>query len=186
MKILEAGILEKEKRAQFKEWHSGGCTGLERKVHQTNISLAEAQGAFYILGIGLTVACSMLICEFIYDRRRGSKQLHSHSQQRETFKSIKTDSLKPISLQTISKKQNSFYNVGKPRLRYTVKEEISIGNKLDISSNGITTNGSVKHRNLSANSTSNPKLLRNRSQTVARTYFTWEDNKFSAIRNNTA
>ena len=31
------------------------CTGLERKAEQTNISLAEAQGAFYILGLGMWI-----------------------------------------------------------------------------------------------------------------------------------
>ena len=47
--ILRTGLMQRWKN----KWYSIGnqCTGLERKQEQTNISLAEAQGAFFILGM---------------------------------------------------------------------------------------------------------------------------------------
>ena len=39
------------------------CTGLERVTSQTNISLREAQGAFYILGIGIIASILILFVE---------------------------------------------------------------------------------------------------------------------------
>ena len=50
-----------------RKWYSGGsrCTGLERTTAQKNISLAEAQGAFYILTIGFVLAFLVLITEKI-------------------------------------------------------------------------------------------------------------------------
>ena len=48
-----------------RKWYSGGarCTGLERTTSQKNIGLAEAQGAFYILAIGLVLALLVLVTE---------------------------------------------------------------------------------------------------------------------------
>lgn len=49
----------------LRKWYSGGtqCTGLERTTEQKNISLAEAQGAFYILAIGFVLAVLLLVGE---------------------------------------------------------------------------------------------------------------------------
>ena len=46
---------------------------MERTTSQTNISLAEAQGAFYILGIGLTVATLILAAEKIWTKSKNRK-----------------------------------------------------------------------------------------------------------------
>lgn len=54
------------------KWYPIGskCTGLERTTSQTNISLAQAQGAFYILGIGLVMATLCLVIERLYQIKR--------------------------------------------------------------------------------------------------------------------
>ena len=53
------------------KWYPVGskCTGLERTTSQTNISLAQAQGAFYILGIGLIMASLCLVTEKLFKLR---------------------------------------------------------------------------------------------------------------------
>ena len=58
------------------KWYSVGnqCSGLERTTSQNNISLSEAQGAFYILGIGLLLALIVLIGERIYYSRKCAKE----------------------------------------------------------------------------------------------------------------
>ncbi len=58
------------------KWYPIGnkCTGLERTTSQTNISLAEAQGAFYILGIGLVLASLILFVEYVYKWRKRTKR----------------------------------------------------------------------------------------------------------------
>ncbi len=50
---------------------------MERTTSQTNISLAEAQGAFYILGIGLVLASLILFIEYVYKWRKRSKRTSS-------------------------------------------------------------------------------------------------------------
>ncbi len=54
------------------KWYQGGsrCTGLERTTEQKNISLAEAQGAFYILGIGLLIATICLLIENGFSKKK--------------------------------------------------------------------------------------------------------------------
>ena len=54
------------------KWYPVGskCTGLERTTSQTNISLAQAQGAFYILGIGLLIASLCLLTERLFKLRK--------------------------------------------------------------------------------------------------------------------
>ena len=54
------------------KWYPVGskCTGLERTMSQTNISLAQAQGAFYILGIGLLIASLCLLTERLFKLRK--------------------------------------------------------------------------------------------------------------------
>ena len=61
LRILESGLLLRIKR----KWLTGStrCTGLERVAAQTNISLREAQGAFYILAIGLVASVLVLVVE---------------------------------------------------------------------------------------------------------------------------
>lgn len=73
LQILEAGLIE---RWQSK-WYPVGnkCTGLERTTSQTNISLAEAQGAFYILGIGLMLAAITLVIEKTYQWKKNRRTL---------------------------------------------------------------------------------------------------------------
>lgn len=66
MRILEAGLLEKWHRKWYAAVHR--CTGLERTKEQSNISLAEAQGAFYILAIGLFVATLILASEKLWTK----------------------------------------------------------------------------------------------------------------------
>ncbi len=72
LQILEAGLME---RWQSKWYPIGSkCTGLERTTSQTNISLAQAQGAFYILGIGLVIASVCLVTERLNTLRKRTKQ----------------------------------------------------------------------------------------------------------------
>ena len=60
------------------------CTGLERTTAQTNISLAEAQGAFYILGLGLLVASLFLFGEKVFGSRRVAVTVNSNSLRKVT------------------------------------------------------------------------------------------------------
>ncbi|ELU17082.1 hypothetical protein CAPTEDRAFT_194620 [Capitella teleta] len=64
LRIIEAGLMERWKR----KWSTSvtPCNGLERTAEQTNISLAEAQGAFYVLGIGLMCSFFSLMLEYLF------------------------------------------------------------------------------------------------------------------------
>lgn len=61
MKILEAGLMIRWKNKWFSD--ANRCTGLETAGTQSKITLAEAQGAFYLFGIGLLVALIAIVLE---------------------------------------------------------------------------------------------------------------------------
>ncbi|KAK2144069.1 hypothetical protein LSH36_788g00022 [Paralvinella palmiformis] len=67
LRVLESGLFQRIRR----RWMASSyrCTGLERVTSQTNISLREAQGAFYILGIGIVAAILILIVESVSKSR---------------------------------------------------------------------------------------------------------------------